>query len=537
MTSQTGTNDDRSEFKYVGKFSPVGRQSYDMAKGVTKYSRDMTKEDMLCAKALKSPYAHAKVEIVDTSGAEALEGVALVLRWDDEDFQSYPAVPGSIPLLSDIANYEGDECGVVVVARTENICRKALDLIQVNWIVLPHIMDPRKAAAEGAPLMRPELNPESNIGGALFGDTNLFERGDVAQGFEEADHIIEYDVSWPNMEQFRPMPPAYLAYWEKAPYDNADYEDYLYVNGSSNSGDTGIKGFARQMMGIPRGRVRPTTFFSGGTYCNYSQQRGNFLTPYLSKRVGKPVRYPYGRRDEFFFCPPQNYHHGKIGFTDEGVITTAQMHLIYQQGVGYGQRLGYIFSTPTPDGGFSVTSVPNLWVRLEQVYTNGSLATTEPGPRTPDVSNVGFTRVAEVLGMDPIDVVLANIPENGQLSLRMCIEAGKKAFNWDEKYHAPGTRSLLDGRMHGAAILVAHQGHGSAGTRSNMNLALKHDGKVYLPYSDSIIGTYWPEMYQLVIAEETGMKPEDVIVHYSENYQNFDPCGSNEHATNGTYSA
>ena len=123
-----GTNDDREEFKVVGQWGDPGRQSYDMATGVAKYPRDLWFPGTLTAMCLRSPYGHAKVKILDTSKAEALEGVKLVLTYEDEEIASMPKRRpswfelGASNLLNDEAECEGDECGAVVVAINEEVC-------------------------------------------------------------------------------------------------------------------------------------------------------------------------------------------------------------------------------------------------------------------------------------------------------------------------------------------------------------------------------------------------------------------------------
>jgi CO/xanthine dehydrogenase Mo-binding subunit len=540
LAQHPGTNDNRSEFKYCGQLSQPGRQSWDMGKGVAKFPRDMVKEGMYYARSLRCPYGRATVEVLDTTAAEQLEGVLAVIRWDDEDLQKYPnnwEALGWMPILSDKGEYEGDECGVVVVARTDELCRTALDLVEVKWTVLPHVLDPRVAAEAGSPLLFPDMNPTGNIGGFLWADANLWEEGNVVEGFKEADHILEYDYSWPNHTTFRATPPAYLAYWEPDPWGTADYGEVLYINGARVFGDDGFYGFARQTMGLDLDHVRSTTPYIGGCYCNYHNKRGICLAPYLSKRLGVPVRYVYSRRDEFDYCTPQNYFRQKIGFTAEGHLTAVQSHQVHQTGVRSTMSLrvgGPNIAVTFGASGFEVTNCENLYSTLEQTYTNGTCISSEPSAKEIDVVTVALQKIAETLDMDVADVYRLNMRENA--SLTMCLDAGIKEFGWAEKSHKPGTRTLPDGRLHGAAMRYGDQSNG-AGDRYNITLALKEDGKVYLPFSEAVLGSYWAEMCQMVIAEEVGMKLEDVICYFSPHYPNWNPGSSSDHAKSSTYGA
>ena len=230
-----GTNQDRSDFKVVGTWDHPGRQSWDMISGAAKYPTDLHKDGELVAMALRSPYGHAKAHVKDISAAEAMEGVKLVLTYEDEELSQYPKYRpsyyefGGSPLLGDEAEFEGDECGVVVVAIDEETCERALAAVKVEWEVLPFILDPRDAAKPDAPILRPEMNPTSNMTGNTFGAAVEWEIGNAEEGFKEADHIEVIDYGRPMWSQFRSMPPAYYSYWDDDPWGNPDGEKMCYV--------------------------------------------------------------------------------------------------------------------------------------------------------------------------------------------------------------------------------------------------------------------------------------------------------------------
>ena len=208
----SGVNDDRTDFKYVGTWDHPGRQSWDMISGAALYPTDIWEEGTLVAMALRSPYGHAKVKSLDVSGAEKVEGVKLVLTYEDEELAAMPKSRpsyyefGASPLLGDEAEFEGDEVGAVVVAVNEEVCKKALAAIKVDWEVLPFILDPREAAKPGAPILRPEMNPDSNMTGNTFGASVEWELGCAEDGFKEADHIDVVNYGRPMWSQFRTSP-------------------------------------------------------------------------------------------------------------------------------------------------------------------------------------------------------------------------------------------------------------------------------------------------------------------------------------------
>ena len=251
-----GTNDERQEFKYVGTWDHPGRQSWDMTSGAAKYPTDLYREGQLYAMCLRSPYGHAKIKKLDISEAEKIEGVKLILTYEDEEIAAMPKyIPsyftfGQSPLLGTEAEFEGDEVGCVVVAETEEICKKALDYVKVDWEVLPFILDCREAGKPGAPILRPEMNPDSNMTGNTFGAAVKWENGNVEEGFKEADYIETIEYGRPMWSQFRSMPAAYFSYWDDDPWGNPDGEKMCYVTNHAHFPSNGplVSAFQRRLL-------------------------------------------------------------------------------------------------------------------------------------------------------------------------------------------------------------------------------------------------------------------------------------------------
>ena len=133
-----GRNQDREEFKVVGRRDIPGRLSYALAAGAAKFAREVVVPGMLHGKVLRSPYARAKIKGMDTSRAKALPGVKAVVTWEDEQVRGMsllsaldpPTFDASIPrafqsfgvpVLGNEAEREGDEIGVCV-ARKRRSC-------------------------------------------------------------------------------------------------------------------------------------------------------------------------------------------------------------------------------------------------------------------------------------------------------------------------------------------------------------------------------------------------------------------------------
>lgn len=523
-----GTNQDRTDFKIVGTYDHPGRQSWDMASGAAKFPTDLHKEGTLVAMALRSPYGHAKVTIKDTSKAEALEGVKLVLTYEDEEIASMPKTRpsyfefGGSPLLGDEAEFEGDECGAVVVAINEEVCKAALDLLELEWEVLPFVLDAREAAKPGAPILRPEMNPDSNMTGNTFGAPIEWEMGSVEEGFKEADYIEVIEYGRPMWNQFRPMPPAYFSYWDNDPWGNPDGEKMCYVTNHAHFPSNGPIVSAYMGAGSYADKYRALSPYMAARYCDFVEKRGAQFAPVLSQRLGGvPVRCISTRRQAFDASVPQSYFTVRIGFKEDGTLVAVQSKNIHQTGArgGYGDKTHGHLVLPANAQGFKSTSCPNIYSEMGYYVTNGACTTADPGKDHWEPVNLAFAKIADTLGMPISDVMMKNVKVTAP-SLEACMDAGKEAFEWDTKWHKAGEKTLDDGRLHGVACRCCWSM--TWGMISyNINLRLSVDGKIYMPYSESLIGTYWPEAAQMVIAEEMGMKLEDVIVYYAGNYPNW----------------
>ena len=150
----------------LDKYSSIGRRGikrvdgYEKASGAARYTMDIQIPGMLYGRFLTSPYPHAEIRSMDTSDAEALEGVRAILRYDDADLPAAVDLgghePSALPVLPKIAHFQGEETGAFVAADSEEIAEHALALIKVDWIQRPFVLDVEAALQPGSPLANPE---------------------------------------------------------------------------------------------------------------------------------------------------------------------------------------------------------------------------------------------------------------------------------------------------------------------------------------------------------------------------------------------
>ena len=196
-------------FSVVSKNYPR-KDALEKVTGTVKYVSDLLLPRMLHAKFLRSPYAHARITRIDTSQAEALAGVRCVL--------THQNVPGVHPagkfefLLDSTVHYCGEEVAGVA-AETEEIADAALNLIDVEYEVLPAVFDAEEAIKPDTVIIHPEY------GGNIFHGSPATraprcrpdgwlpaEYGDIDQGFKEAEFIVEGAYDTPIQHCCSPMP-------------------------------------------------------------------------------------------------------------------------------------------------------------------------------------------------------------------------------------------------------------------------------------------------------------------------------------------
>jgi CO/xanthine dehydrogenase Mo-binding subunit len=135
------------EFNIVGKESLRRKDGYEKASGKAVYSMDFVFPGTLYARILRCPYANAVIKSMDDSKAAAIPGVRYILRYDDPNpYVKALVVPAH-------GYFEGEPMGAIIVADTDEIAQEALRQLEVEWEVLPFVLECDDALADDAPLV------------------------------------------------------------------------------------------------------------------------------------------------------------------------------------------------------------------------------------------------------------------------------------------------------------------------------------------------------------------------------------------------
>ena len=397
---------------------PVRPDGVDKVTGRARFGADVHLPNMLVGKVLRSPHAHARLKSIDASRVLSLPGVKAVVTRDD--FGDVPSefVPAGEMLVNyrDIVRnvmarekvlYEGHPVAAVA-AVSERAAKEALDLIEVDYEVLPHVMDVEEAMAPDAPLLHEDMitagvepAPEtpSNVAKVVE-----FGHGDVEAGFAEADVVIE--------REFRTRP-VHQGYIEPhscvASFTGAGQADLW----CTTQGHFMVRGHCAKLLGMEVSRLRVTASEIGGGFGGKTVVYLEPLALMLSRKSGCPVKMTMSREEVFRASGPApgTCIRVRVGIRKDGRITAGEAELKYQAGAFQG--------SPVQPGcmcAFAPYDLPNVKVTGYDVVVNRPKAAAYRAPGAPQsefaVESV-IDELAKTIGMDPVELRLKNAAKEG----------------------------------------------------------------------------------------------------------------------------
>src|SRR6202521_3027378 len=294
---------DKATLKVVGT-RPIRPDGVDKVTGRANFGADMVMPGMLWGRIKRSPHAHARILGIDTAKAAALSGVkAVITRADFPDVTAERAHIGTAPHnLRDLSRncmaggkvlYEGHAVAAVA-ATSPAIAEEALDLIEVQYEVLPYVMDVEAAMADGAPVLHddiftagvePKPTKPSNVAKMV-----RFAKGDVEAGFKEADLIIERRYTTQPVHQGYIEPHACLV------SAGSDGQCTIF---SSSQGQFMVRAYCAKLLNIDIANIRAMPAEIGG---GSGVKTLVYLEPValaLSKKTGRPVKIMMSREEVF----------------------------------------------------------------------------------------------------------------------------------------------------------------------------------------------------------------------------------------------
>jgi xanthine dehydrogenase YagR molybdenum-binding subunit len=470
---------------------------YQRVSGDARYAFDIQLPRMLHGKILRSPLPHARVKQIRAEKALALPGVVAVFT-----HENIPPIPwyGDSFLFDPHVRYEGDEVALVV-AESEAVAEEALGLIEVDYEPLPFVIDPEEALAAGAP----KLHDEGNL---WNGRPNVYERGDVEKGFQEADVVVEDTFRTQVVHHAQLEVHVCVADWEG---------DQLTVYETTQATFSVQRSLA-SILKLPLNKVRVVNYFMGGGFgSKLGLEKQTVLAALAAKQLGRPVRIANPRKDEFLAMGnrPSSIQKLKVGAKRDGTLTAISL---WSLGPGGAYRsAGAELGTPVRE----IYKCPNVRTEESTVYINAGPARPKRAPGHPQgtfaLESI-LDEVAEKLGMDPLEFRLKNYAEIDQVRnrpytskyLREAYEAGAKAIGWYEKRNKiPGSGVGPIKRGIGMATQIWG---GGGGPPAYATVEIVSDGSVIVRSGSQDIGGGTRTIVAQVAAEELGIPMDRVTV-------------------------
>jgi len=405
------------EYNIIGK-RPIRPDGVDKVTGRAQYGADIKLTGLLHGKILRSPYAHARIKSIDTAQAETYPGVKAVVTAKDlpfasltreqlgQDYQKLKFASDNV-LASDKVLYKGHPVAAVA-AINSHVAEEALNLIKVEYQELIPAINVRQAMHSGAPLLHDDLftssmgqtaTTPSNIAGHL-----RYEKGDVEQGFAEADLVVEREFETASVHQGYIEPQNATAFW------NMDGQLNIWC---STQGAFVVRNALAEVLRHPLSKIKVTPMEIGGGF-------GGKITIYLepvaallSRKTSLPVKLLMSRSEVFEASGPApgTWMKVKMGVRQDGRLTACQATLAFEAGAYPG--------SPVMQGimcAFAGYDTPNGLAEGYDVVVNKPKTAAYRAPGSPQaafaVESV-VDEICETLPMDPIQFRLLNASKEG----------------------------------------------------------------------------------------------------------------------------
>ena len=418
---------DSLDLSVVGKRQPRldGREKIT---GRAVFTDDVDLPGMVHAKVLRSPYPRARIKSIDTSKAEALPGVKLVVTSDDT--AGLMQAENQPLFAQDVVTYVGEEVAAVVAVDAIT-AEEALDLIEVDYEFQPSVTNLKKAMRPGAP----QVHGQSPDNIAKTFDKDF---GDPDAAFAKADRIIE--------DEFKsPVQHNCLAEFHIAVADFTD-PNTLQMWTPSQSAATYKQGIAN-VFGLTESQVRMHFLHTGGAFTGRGLPRTHhYIAAFLSRKCGRPVKLRATGDEEFivFRCSGDTLFKFRTAVTKEGKVLALEVDV----SIDAGAHIEYALILPIP------AAYLNWLYKLDAIRYNGRLIYTNTVPKASHHGGLfgrmsagliqHLNRVAEEIGMNPADFHHLNAVDKGHTAqdgshfascgLKECIDKVVGKSGWRDKY-------------------------------------------------------------------------------------------------------
>ena len=535
--------------KIVGQ--PVRKKdAMSLLLGKPAYVDDVTPQNCLVVKVLRSPHAHALIEEINTDVAQKVPGVVAVYTYKDVPQKRFTMAGQTYPepspydrlILDQRVRFVGDAVAIVA-AEDEEAADKALKLIKVKYQVLEAVLDPHEAL-DGPILVHSEDNWRSLCPVGADNKRNLCASevcsdGDVDDVLSHCDYVIDHVYHTPACNQA--MMETFRTYTEMDPYGR------LHVI-SSTQIVFHVRRILANALDIPKSKIHVEKPRIGGGFGAKQTVVAEIYPAFVTWKTGQAAKMIYTREESLIASSPRHDMevHVRLGASKDGTIRAIDVYTLSNTGA-YGEH------GPTTVGLSGHKSIPLYTNNLEAfrfaydvVYTNRQSAGAYRGyGATQGIFAVesAVNELADILGMDPVAIREKNMVREGQVmpayynektnacALDRCMSRCAQLFGWEEKFPV---RDMGNGKVRAAGVAMAMQGSGISGVDvGSATIKLSDEGFYNLSIGAADMGTVCDTILAQMAAECLDCPVDNIAVFGADS--DASPYDSGSYASSTTY--
>ena len=495
---------------------PVSRKdSRDIVSGNVVYGVDVNVPGMLFGKLVRSSIPSGRLRRLDVTQARSVAGVKAVLTAAEVPAVRFGyGIKDERILVADRIRYSGEPIAAIA-AMDEETAEEAVRLVEVDYEERPGVFDVLDAAADEAPLVHEEMRGyEANrlvtrewkpIPGTNVVHRNEFARGDVVEGFRQADFVFEDSFKTKRVHHCYMEPHGCVARFEGGKLTVWTSTQKPFI----------VRATIAEIFGMPEGAVRIITTKIGGGFGGKNGVRLEHYAVALALQTGRPVRMVMRRAEEFSASagsvPAAVIM--KTGVRRDGTITARQAKFFWDCGA-------YTDGLPASNRALKDAVGPyrmrHSSASSSLVYTNTMRGCPFRGLGVPESIWAGESQIdmiAERLGLDPVEFRMKNLlregdtaPSGEQLEgvvARECLERTVSAIGYR-------TKKTIDG--HGTGISMIYKSPTGPGGLSSAVVTIERDGSVQVAVGSTDVGGGMETALAQIAAEELGVDVSDVTI-------------------------
>ncbi len=505
--------------------------------GKARYPGDFQFSDQLVMKVLFAHRAHARVVDVDTTQAEAIEGVVMVLTAKDVPVNEYGLGTRDQPVLcgphsgiegADIVRFEGDHVALVI-AETEEIAVHALKRIMVTYEDLPIVKTLGEALKEDAPILHSRLT--NNI----F-HHNIVRRGSTEEAFRKCAVIVEGEYQTPVQEHAYLQPEAGVSF--------VDEQGRITVVTGGQWAHEDQEQVAHALE-LPLEKIRIIYPAIGGAFGGREDMSVQIILGLAAQKlnergINRPVRIVWSREESIIgHCKRHAYTmKAKWGASAEGKILAAECEIWANGGA-------YVYTSPKVLGNATLLAtgpyeVPNVSTDAYAVYTNdipGGAFRGFGGPQAAFMAEMQVDKLAEALNLDPVEFRMRNLFHEGStismgsqlpagVTIRQVVQKCAEEAGWTQGpdgWKKPELVPSEDSNIkRGLGIACGYKNIGfSYGAPENCGAIIVLEGgeeieKAKLFHAGAEVGQGAHTTFAQIAAEALDLSLEKLELHYSD---------------------